>query len=112
MMHFAVSPVLRMSETAPTKEFSTRLQPSPKPQGDASVSRNALHVVGCVPMIPGAFAAKTILGLFAINAQHPATNETFIAAMDNVLRVTLVMGALGAGIAIPSLLLRAQNDSR
>src|SRR6478672_10604051 len=24
------------------------------------VSRNALHVVGCVPMIPGAFAAKAI----------------------------------------------------
>jgi uncharacterized membrane protein YjjB (DUF3815 family) len=76
------------------------------------VSRNALHVVGCVPMIPGAFAAKAILGLFAISAQHPASNETFIAAMDNTLRVTLAMGALGAGIAIPSLLLRAQNDSR
>ena len=76
------------------------------------VSRNALHVVGCVPMIPGAFAAKAILGLFAISSQHPATNETFIAAMDNALRVTLTTGALGAGVAIPSLLLRAQNDSR
>ncbi len=76
------------------------------------VSRNALHVVGCVPMIPGAFAAKAILGLFAISAQHPATSETFIAAMDNALRVTLATGALGAGVAIPSLLLRAHNDSR
>jgi uncharacterized membrane protein YjjB (DUF3815 family) len=76
------------------------------------VSRNALHVVGCVPMIPGAFAAKAILGLFAISAQHPATNETFIATMDNALRVTLAMGALGAGVAIPSLLRRAQNGSR
>jgi uncharacterized membrane protein YjjB (DUF3815 family) len=61
------------------------------------VSRNALHVVGCVPMIPGAFAAKAILGLFAISAQHSATNETFIAALDNALRVALAMGALGAG---------------
>ena len=76
------------------------------------VSRNALHVVGCVPMIPRAFAAKAILGLFAISAQHLATNETFIAAMDNGLRVTLTMGALGAAVAIPNLLLRAQNDSR
>jgi uncharacterized membrane protein YjjB (DUF3815 family) len=76
------------------------------------VSRNALHVVGCVPMIPGAFAAKAILGLFAISAQHPATNETFIAVMDNALRVMLAMWALGAGVAIPSLLLGAQNDSR
>ena len=76
------------------------------------VSRNALHIVGCVPMIPGAFAAKAILGLFAVSAQHPATNETFLTSMDNALRVTLAMGALGAGVAIPSLLLRAQNDSR
>jgi len=73
------------------------------------VSRNALHVVGCVPMIPGAFAAKAILGLFAISAQHPATNEPFIATMDNALGVTLAMAALGAGVAIPSLLLRAQK---
>jgi uncharacterized membrane protein YjjB (DUF3815 family) len=63
-------------------------------------------------MIPGAFVAKAILGLFAISAQHPATNETFITSMDNALRVTLAMGAPGAGVAIPSLLLRTQNDSR
>jgi uncharacterized membrane protein YjjB (DUF3815 family) len=35
------------------------------------VSRNALHVLGCIPMIPGAFAARAILGLVAITAQHP-----------------------------------------
>ena len=73
------------------------------------VSRKALHVVGCIPMIPGAFAAKAILGLFAISAQHPATNETFIVAMDNALRVTLAMGALGTGVASPSLLVRSQK---
>ena len=50
------------------------LQLLPWPVG---VSRNALHVVGCIPMIPGAFAAKAILGLFAITVQHPtATDET------------------------------------
>jgi len=73
-------------------------------------SRNALHVVGCIPMIPGAFAAKAILGLFAITAQHPtATDDTFIAAMDNALRVTFIMGALGTGVAIPTLLLRVRD---
>jgi uncharacterized membrane protein YjjB (DUF3815 family) len=71
------------------------------------ISRNALHVVGCIPMIPGAFAAKAILALFAIAAQHSATtNETLIAAIDNTLRVTLTMGALGTGVAIPTVLLR------
>jgi uncharacterized membrane protein YjjB (DUF3815 family) len=76
------------------------------------VSRNALHVVGCIPMIPGGFAAKAILGLFAITTQHPTvTNEALIAAMDNTLRVTFTMGALGTGVAIPILLLRVREMS-
>jgi uncharacterized membrane protein YjjB (DUF3815 family) len=84
---------------------AVQLLPSP-----VGVSRNALHVVGCIPMIPGAFAAKAILGLFAITAQHPtATDDTFIAAMDNALRVTFIMGALGTGVAIPTLLLRVRD---
>jgi uncharacterized membrane protein YjjB (DUF3815 family) len=83
---------------------AVQLLPSP-----IAISRNALHVAGCIPMIPGAFAAKAILGLFAIAAQHPtAPNETLIAAMDNTLRVTLTMGALGTGVAIPILLLRVR----
>jgi uncharacterized membrane protein YjjB (DUF3815 family) len=84
---------------------AVQLLPSP-----VGASRNALHVVGCIPMIPGAFAAKAILGLFAITAQHPtATDDTFIAAMDNALRVTFIMGALGTGVAIPTLLLRVRD---
>jgi uncharacterized membrane protein YjjB (DUF3815 family) len=74
------------------------------------VSRNALHVAGCIPMIPGGFAAKAILGLFAITAQHPiATNEAVIAAIENTLRVAFIMGALGTGVAIPTLLLRGRG---
>jgi uncharacterized membrane protein YjjB (DUF3815 family) len=70
------------------------------------VSRNALHVVGCIPMIPGGFAAKAMLGLFAITTSHStATNEILIAAMDNILRVMFTIGALGTGLAIPTLLL-------
>jgi uncharacterized membrane protein YjjB (DUF3815 family) len=73
------------------------------------VSRNALHVVGCIPMIPGGFAAKAILGLFAITAQPTgAANETLITAIESTLRVTLIMGALATGVAIPTLLLRVR----
>jgi uncharacterized membrane protein YjjB (DUF3815 family) len=82
-----------------------QLLPSP-----IGVSRNALHVVGCIPMIPGGFAAKAILGLFAITAQHPtASNEALITALENTLRVTFTMVALGAGVAIPALLLRMRD---
>lgn len=82
-----------------------QLLPSP-----IGVSRNALHIVGCIPMVPGGFATKAILGLFAITAQHPtATNETLITAMDNTLRVTFTVGALGIGLAIPTLPLQRRG---
>jgi len=73
----------------------------------AGVSRNGLHVVGCIPLIPGAFAARSILGLFAVTVQQPSvtTNETLLAALNDGLRVIFTIGALGAGIAIPLLLL-------
>ncbi len=78
-------------------------------QSRVGVSRNALAVVGSIPMIPGAFAAKAILGLFAVTAPHVApSNETLVMAVENALRVTFTIGALGTGLAIPSLLLRVR----
>jgi len=32
------------------------------------ISENALDVAGCIPMVPGSFAAKAILGLFALTS--------------------------------------------
>jgi uncharacterized membrane protein YjjB (DUF3815 family) len=83
------------------------LQLLPSRMADA---RDALHVVGCIPMVPGGFATKAILGLFAITAQnYTATNETLITAIDNALRVMFTLGALGTGLAIPTLLLRGRR---
>ncbi len=74
------------------------------------VSRNALHVVGCIPMLPGGLAAKAILGLFAIAAQHlTATNDIFGAAIENTLGVTFTVGAIGIGLAIPTVVLRVRR---
>jgi len=74
------------------------------------VSRDVLHLVGCIPMVPGAFATKAILGLFAITTLHPtAAGETFLTALDNTLQATFTVGALGTGLAIPTLLLRAHR---
>jgi uncharacterized membrane protein YjjB (DUF3815 family) len=79
-------------------------------QSRIGVSRNALAVVGCIPMIPGGVAAKAILGLFAVTVQHPATsNEMLVMAVENTLRVMFTIGALGTGLAIPTLLLRARG---
>ena len=78
-------------------------------QSRIGVSSNALAVVGCIPMIPGAVAARAILGLFAVTAQPPtASGDAFVAALENALRVVFTIGALGTGVAIPTLLMRAR----
>jgi len=77
------------------------------------VSANALHVAGCIPMIPGGFATKAILGLFAITTQGSMVpNETLITALENSLRVMFTVGALGTGLAIPVFLLRPRLIKR
>ena len=78
-------------------------------QSRIGVSRDALSVTSCIPMIPGGLAAKAILGLFAVTAQHPAANhETLVMAVENTLRVMFTVGGLGTGLAIPTLLPRVR----
>jgi uncharacterized membrane protein YjjB (DUF3815 family) len=73
------------------------------------LSQNALDVAGCIPMVPGSFAAKAILGLFALTVPNPeGANETLISAVENTLRVAFTIGAIGTGLAVPTLLLRVR----
>jgi uncharacterized membrane protein YjjB (DUF3815 family) len=77
----------------------------------SSLSQNALDVAGCIPMVPGSFAAKAILGFFALTAANPASGvatETLLTAVENSLRVGFTIGAIGTGLAIPTLILRVR----
>jgi uncharacterized membrane protein YjjB (DUF3815 family) len=57
--------------------FALQLVPS-----QATVSRGALDVPGCIPLIPGGFATKATLRLFALTAQgSDATSEVITAAI-------------------------------
>ena len=61
-----------------------------------------IALAGCIPMVPGAFFGKAILGLFSVTAPAPAhAEETAIFAIVAITRVILTLGAIGAGIAIP-----------
>ncbi len=76
------------------------------------ISRNTLDVAGCIPMVPGGFAAKAILGLFALTAPVPIEpDKTLIVSVEYFLRVTFTIGAIGTGLAIPSLLLRVRRPA-
>lgn len=75
------------------------------------VSRNILDVAGCIPMVPGGFAAKAILGLFALTAPNPVNaDETLITSVEYFLRAAFTVGAIGTGLAIPSLMLRVLEN--
>jgi uncharacterized membrane protein YjjB (DUF3815 family) len=71
-------------------------------------SHNALDVVGCIPMVPGSFAAKAILGLYALTSSTTNDPETLVTAVQYTLRVSFIIGAIGTGLAIPTLLLRVK----
>jgi len=75
------------------------------------VSRNALQVVACIPLIPGGLAAKAILGLFAVASQSPPQDESFITSLQITLRVVFTMGALATGLSTPLLLTRSMKRS-
>jgi len=74
------------------------------------ISQDILDAVGCIPMVPGSFAAKAIIGLFALTTSAVANeSETLITAAQYTLRVMFTTGAIGTGLAIPTLLLRVRT---
>jgi uncharacterized membrane protein YjjP (DUF1212 family) len=80
-------------------------------QDRAGISRNTLGVAGCIPMIPGGFAAKAILGLFLLTTPAPqAPDQILIYSAQNALRVIFTIGTIGTGLAIPSMLTRLRKD--
>ena len=77
------------------------------------VSRNILDVAGCIPMVPGLFATKAILGFFALTTPVPRNaDETLIVSVEYILRVAFTIGAIGTGLAIPSMLLRVLDRKK
>lgn len=67
-----------------------------------------IAVAGCIPMVPGAFFAQALLGLFALTAPTTTSVDPVVLANTVVamMRVVFAVGGIGAGIAIPLTLLR------
>jgi len=73
------------------------------------ISPEVLNVTGCIPMVPGSFAAKAILGMFALTQQSSVdASGTLITAVQYTLRVGFIIGAVGTGLAIPTLATRVR----
>jgi uncharacterized membrane protein YjjB (DUF3815 family) len=64
---------------------------------------NAIALAGCIPMVPGAFFSQALLGFLALSAPEPQhADVTIVLSIQAMLRVVFTLGAIGAGLAIPS----------
>jgi len=70
----------------------------------------AVAVAGCIPMVPGAFFARALLGLFALTAPNATgLDQTLAVTIVAMLRVVFTLGGIGAGIAISLTVLRRRE---
>ena len=70
------------------------------------VGTDDMAVAGCIPMVPGAFAAQGIFGLYNLTAPHPYDPaNTVVTTMEFSLRVVFTLGAIGTGLSISKLFL-------
>jgi uncharacterized membrane protein YjjB (DUF3815 family) len=71
---------------------------------------NALAAAGCIPMVPGLFAAQGILGLYALTAPRPNDPAgTLVTSMEFTLRVIFTIGAIGTGLSIATYILPSRD---
>ena len=74
----------------------------------SGVPLDLVDVTGCIPMVPGSFAAKAIIGLFTVTTSDAPNPDTLTTATQYTLRVLFTTGAIGTGLAFPGLLLPLQ----
>lgn len=64
-----------------------------------------------IPMVPGAFAYKMMLGLIALTSMEDPDIylQTLIETVNNGAKMMFVLIALGTGVAVPMLLSRKES---
>jgi uncharacterized membrane protein YjjB (DUF3815 family) len=78
-------------------------------KGYLGFTGNALAVAGCIPMVPGSFAAQAIFGLFALSAHSAQPAVMALVSIEYMLRVVFTIGAIGTGLSITTHLLRTRD---
>lgn len=67
-------------------------------------------ICGAIPMVPGSFAYRTMLGLIRISTSTGETGEPIlIETAINFVNTGLILAAIALGIAFPTLLFRRRR---
>lgn len=69
-------------------------------------------VSGTIPLVPGVFAFQAMLGLLRIaTADSSTSTAVLVDAATNAVKTALILGAIAAGIAAPSLLFQRRRPA-
>jgi uncharacterized membrane protein YjjB (DUF3815 family) len=63
-------------------------------------------VPGLIPFVPGSLAFRAVSDLLTLTTGAVADDTLLMKAVVSTLKSTLIVGAIAAGVAVPSLLLR------
>jgi uncharacterized membrane protein YjjB (DUF3815 family) len=62
-------------------------------------------ITGAIPMVPGVFAYRTMLGLLSVASMDPANSGTILVeASMNAIKTGVILTVLAIGIGAPTLL--------
>lgn len=62
-----------------------------------------------IPMVPGVFAYRTMMGLLEISRSSQVSNEILLQTASNGLNTVFILLALAVGVSLPSLLFRNRS---
>lgn len=67
-----------------------------------------------IPMIPGAFAYRMMLGLISLSVSNPGTdlNMVLVDTFQNGIKTVLILLSLAVGVAVPMLITRKDSVKR
>jgi uncharacterized membrane protein YjjB (DUF3815 family) len=67
-------------------------------------------ITGAIPMVPGVFAYRTMIGLLNVANTDPAASSLLLAeASTNAIKTGMILVAIAFGIACPVLLFQRQK---
>ncbi len=72
------------------------------------VPRPVYTIASIIPLLPGTYAFTAIINLLQMNAQG-VSPELITIFIDNGLKAVIILGGIGFGLAIPSLVFMRYN---
>lgn len=72
------------------------------------IPRPVYTVAAIIPLLPGTFAFTAMIALIDMNS-HGVTQELIAQFLENGLKAVWILGAIGFGLALPSLYLMRYN---